>query len=242
MLHLGDRVVDIGDRDHPHADQPVGRDRAIFLAEPVVVAADHRLVDLVMRDVAPEHGARDHRREQHLGVHAVLVLLPDALLGAAGAGGVGDLEAEGLPGARGAAGAQIEEIGLQQRLALDHQRVAAIGQMHRVRRAVAVFLRDPVRSSARAAPRDARPPTSAYSWASTFRPANCLAMLAQSPAALNRHPGEGRDPLVGGMSGGTVGPGLRRGDEVIVRPRAARGRRGRGNSRGIRRTRCISPG
>ena len=81
MLHLGDRVVDIGDRDDPHADQAVGRDRAIFLAEPVVVAADDRLVDLVMRDVAPEDRPRDHRREQDLGVHAVLVLLADALLG-----------------------------------------------------------------------------------------------------------------------------------------------------------------
>ena len=140
MLHLGDRVIDIGDRDDPHADQTVGRDGAIFLAEPVVVAADHGLVDLVMRDVAPEHRPRDHRREQDLGVDAVLVLLADALLRAAGAGRVGDLEAEGLPCAGGAPGAQIEEIGLQQRLALDHQRVAAIGQFDRMRRPFAVFL------------------------------------------------------------------------------------------------------
>ena len=81
MLHLGDRVVDIGDRNDPHADETVGRHGAVFFGEPVVVAADHRLVDLVMRDVAPEDGARDHRREQDLGVHAVLVLLPDPLLG-----------------------------------------------------------------------------------------------------------------------------------------------------------------
>ena len=113
MLHLGDRVIDIGDRDDPHADQPIRRDGAVFLAEPVVVAADHGLVDLVMRDVAPEHRPRDHRREQDLGVDAVLVLLADALLGAAGAGRVGDLEAEGLPRPGGAPGAQIEEIGLQ---------------------------------------------------------------------------------------------------------------------------------
>ncbi len=144
MRHLGDRVVDIGDRDDAHADQAVGRDRAIFLGEPVVVAADHRLVDLVMADVAPEHRPRDHRREQDLGVHAVAVLLLDALLGRAGAGGVGDLEAEGLPGALGPTGAQIEKIRLEQRLALDHQGVAAIGQMDGMRRAVAIFLRHPV--------------------------------------------------------------------------------------------------
>ena len=149
MLHLGDRVVDIGDRDDPHADQTVGRDGAIFFGEPVVVAADHRLVDFVMRDVAPEDGPGDHRREQDLGVHAVLVLLLDALLGRAGAGGVGDLEAKGLPGPLGAAGAQIEKIGLQQRLPFDHQRVAAIRQMDGVRRAVAVFFRHPVHPALR---------------------------------------------------------------------------------------------
>src|SRR5438045_3853042 len=62
-----------------------------------------------------------------------------------GVGGVGDLEPEGLPGALGAAGAQIEEIGFEERLALDHLRVAAIRQVHRLRCAIAVFLRDPVR-------------------------------------------------------------------------------------------------
>ena len=113
MRHLGDRVLDIGDRHDAHADQPVGGDRAIFLGEPVVVAADHGLVDLVMADVAPEDGPRDHRREQDFGVEPVLVLFLDALLGRAGAGGVGDLEAKGLPGSLGAAGAQIEKIRLQ---------------------------------------------------------------------------------------------------------------------------------
>ncbi len=140
MLHLGDRIIDIGDRDDPHADQTIGRDGAIFLAEPVVVAADHGLIDLVMRDVAPEHRPRDHRREQHLGVEPVLVLLADALLGAAGAGRVGDLEAEGLPRPGRPAGAQVEKIGLQQRLALDHQRVTAVRQLYRMRRPLAVFL------------------------------------------------------------------------------------------------------
>src|SRR5207248_11179495 len=71
--------------------------------------------------------------------------LLDALLRRAGAGGVGDLETEGLPGALGAAGPKIEEIGFEERLALDHLRVAAIRQLDRARRAVAKFLRDPVR-------------------------------------------------------------------------------------------------
>ena len=97
-----------------------------------------------MGDIAPEDGTRHHRREQNLGVHAVLVLFFDPLLGRAGAGGVGDLEAEGLPGPFRAAGAQIEEIRLQQRLPFDHQRIAAIREMNRVRRAVAVFLRHPM--------------------------------------------------------------------------------------------------
>jgi hypothetical protein len=115
-----------------------------FLAEPVVVAADHGLIDLVMRDVAPEHRSGDHRREQDLGIHAVLVLFPDALLGAAGAGGIGDLEAEGLPCPLGASRAQIKKVGLEQRLAFDHQSIAAVRQMHRMRGAVTVFLRYPV--------------------------------------------------------------------------------------------------
>ena len=145
MLHLGDRVFGVADRHDAETDQTVGRDGAIFLGEPVVIGADDGLVGVVMRDVAPEHGARDHRRKQDLGVEPVLVLLLNALLGRAGTGGVGDLESEGLPGALGAAGAQIEEIGFEERLTLDHLRVAAIRQVHGARRAVTVLFRDPVR-------------------------------------------------------------------------------------------------
>ncbi len=144
MLHLGDRVLGVGDRHDAEADQPVGRDRAIFLGEPFVIGANHRLVGLVMADIAPEHRARDHRREQHFGVEPVLVLLADALFGRAGAGGVGDLEAEGLPGALRPAGTQIEEIGFEQGLAFDQLGVAAIRQMHRARRPLAVLLGDAV--------------------------------------------------------------------------------------------------
>ena len=144
VLHLGDGVFDVGDRHDAHADQAVGGDRAIFLGEPVVVATDDGFVDLVMGDVAPENRAGDHGGEQDLGVEPVLVLLAHALLRTAGAGGVLDLDAEGLPGARGVAGAEIEEVGFQQRLALDHQRVAAVGQVDGVRGSVAVFRRDTV--------------------------------------------------------------------------------------------------
>jgi len=149
MLHLGDGVLGVGDRHDAHADQAVGGNRTVFLGEPIVVAADHRFVDLVVGDVAPEHRAGDHRREQHLGVDTVLVLLLDPLFRATGAGGIGDLETKGLPGAFGAAGAQIEEIGFEQWLTLDHQGVPAIRQVHRVRGAVAVFFRDAMEPSLR---------------------------------------------------------------------------------------------
>src|SRR5262249_61346069 len=65
------------------------------------------------------------------------------------AGGVCDLEAERLPRALGTAGAQIEKIGFEERLALDHLRVAAIRQFERARRAVAEFLRHPMRPALR---------------------------------------------------------------------------------------------
>src|SRR6516165_5028488 len=94
-----------------------------------------------MADIAPENGARDHRREQHLGVEPVLVLLLDPLLSRAGARGVRHLEPEGLPRSLGAAGTQIEKIRLQQPLSFDHLSVAAIRQMHGARGAVAVFFR-----------------------------------------------------------------------------------------------------
>jgi hypothetical protein len=64
-----------------------------------------------MADVAPEDRVRDHRREQHLGIDAVAVLLLDPLLRRAGNGGVGNPKAEGLPGALGAAGAQVGQEG-----------------------------------------------------------------------------------------------------------------------------------
>ena len=113
MRHLGNGVVDIGNRHYPHANQTVGRDCAIFLGEPIVVAADHCPVDIVMADVAPKDRPRDHCREQDFGIEPVFILLFDALLGRARAGGIRHLETKGLPGPLGAAGAQIQEIRLQ---------------------------------------------------------------------------------------------------------------------------------
>src|SRR6202022_2480889 len=78
------------------------------------------------------------------GGHGCLTLPLDPPPGGGGAGSSGDREAERLPCPFGAAGAQIEEIGLQQRLPFDHQSIAAIREMNRVRRAVAVLLRHPV--------------------------------------------------------------------------------------------------
>jgi hypothetical protein len=121
---------------------PIRGDGTVFLGEPVVVAADHGFVDDVMGDVAPEHGPRDHGGGQDLGVEAVLVLFAYALLGAAGAGGVFDFDAEGLPGAGGVAGPEVEEVGFEEGLALDHQGVAAVGEMDGVRGSVIVLGRD----------------------------------------------------------------------------------------------------
>jgi hypothetical protein len=91
-------------------------------------------------DVAPEHWGG----EQHFGVHAILNLLSDPLFGRAGAGGVLHLDAKRLPGPCRVSGAKIEKIGFEQRLALDRQRIAAVGQVDRVRRPVAVIRRYPM--------------------------------------------------------------------------------------------------
>ena len=145
MLHLGDCVIDIGDRDDPHADQPVGCHRAIFLGEPVVVAADHRLVDLVMADVAPEDRPRDHRRKQDLAHPCRRGPAPRrAARGEPVPAASATLRPKGcqVPSARPAR--RSRKFASKQRLAFDHQRVAAIRQMHRMRSAVAMFLRHPV--------------------------------------------------------------------------------------------------
>src|SRR5262249_41120873 len=113
MRHLGDRVLDTGDGHDTHAEQPVGSDGAIFLGEPVIVAADDRLIDLVMADVPPEPRPRTYCREQDFGVEPIFVLLFDTLLGRASAGSVGDFEAEGLPRSLGTTGAQVEKIRFQ---------------------------------------------------------------------------------------------------------------------------------
>ena len=58
-----------------------------------------------------------------------LILLLHPLLGRPGAGSIFHFDAEWLPLPLRPAGTQVEEIRFQQRLALDHQGVAAIRQM-----------------------------------------------------------------------------------------------------------------
>ena len=48
VVELGDRVVDVRPRDDAEADQPIARDRAVLLAEPVVVRAHRRAIDVVV--------------------------------------------------------------------------------------------------------------------------------------------------------------------------------------------------
>ena len=76
-VQLRDRVVDARHRHERVADQPVGRHRRV-LGEPGVVGLHHRQVRVLVRDVL-EEPHREHRREQQLGVDAVLVLLTQPL-------------------------------------------------------------------------------------------------------------------------------------------------------------------
>ena len=48
VLELGDGVVDVGPRDDAEPDEAVARDRAVLLAEPVVVGANRRAVRVVV--------------------------------------------------------------------------------------------------------------------------------------------------------------------------------------------------
>ena len=136
-LHLGDRVVDVADRRDRVADEPVGRDRAVVVREPRVVGPQHRPVDLAVGDALEEAG-REHGREEHLGVDAVLVLLPEPLLGRARAvvrRAVGPVVRAGVEADRAAPGDVLAV--LEQRLALDEPALAALGQLDEAGRAVA---------------------------------------------------------------------------------------------------------
>ena len=97
VLHLGNRVIHVGPRDHPQANQAVRRHSTVFLRQPIVIGPDDRLVDLVVGDVAPQHWPGHHGGEQHLGVQPIHVLLPHALLRRTGASRLLDFDTKGLP-------------------------------------------------------------------------------------------------------------------------------------------------
>ena len=144
MLHLGDAVVHASPRQDAHGKQAVAIDRSVLLTQPVVIGPDHRLVDLVVAYAAPQAGAGDHGWVEHLGGHAVGILLPKPLVRRAGASGVFYPQARRLPLPLGASCAQIEEESLLQGPALNHLGLPAVGQLHCARCAVAVLLRHPV--------------------------------------------------------------------------------------------------
>ena len=90
-----------------------------------------------------------------------MILLFHPLLGRPRAGGIFHFDAEWLPLPRRPAGTQVEEVRFQQRLALDHQGIAAIRQMDGVWGAVAILLRVRGAPSARGELRDVHRSTSA---------------------------------------------------------------------------------
>ena len=87
--------------------------------------------------------ARHHGRKQHLGVHAVHVLLFHSLLSRARAGGVLDPQAKRLPLSGRPTGAQVKKIRFQERLAFDKQRITPV-QDAKARRPVPILLRHSV--------------------------------------------------------------------------------------------------
>ena len=82
-FQLCDRIIDARDGHGGVADQAVGCDRAVVVGQEGVVGADHRAVDLAIGDGLDEARCED-RREENLGIEAVLVLLAQALLGITG--------------------------------------------------------------------------------------------------------------------------------------------------------------
>ena len=145
VVKLRDRIVEVRPRDDAEADQPVGRDRAVLLAEPVVVRTYGCAIDVLVGERAPEPRTDLHVRKQDLRVQAVGVLLLQALLRRPHAGRVVDICAERHPGLVRAARPQVEERRGVGRLALDEQRVAAVGQLDRARRLLAQARRHPRR-------------------------------------------------------------------------------------------------
>jgi hypothetical protein len=74
ILHFRNGIVHPGVGNHPHRDQSVGSIGAVFLGEPAIIGANHRLVRLIVDDTAP--GAEiDRVGKQDLCVYTILLLL-----------------------------------------------------------------------------------------------------------------------------------------------------------------------
>ena len=140
-FQLRDGVVDARHRHHAGGDEPVRRNGAVVLGEERVVGLDHGEVDLAVLDSLEKPGGED-RREQHLAVDAVLVLLPQALSGVPGAGGTAPVVVE--------VGAASEAHRLPRRDVLpivehrhpfDDPALSAFGQLDEPRRSLLPFLR-----------------------------------------------------------------------------------------------------
>ncbi len=145
VAQLGDRVVDVGPRDHADADQALRVLGAVLLGEELVVGADEREVADVVAHVAPELrpvGAG----EQHLGVDAVDVLLGETLLRRTGASRFVVALLEGSPRVAALAGVEAEHHVLQ-RGAFDEPGIGALGGADHPRGAVAILGRGCGRSS-----------------------------------------------------------------------------------------------
>ena len=139
VLELGHGVVEVRPRDDAQPDEAVTRDRAVFLGQPVVVRADGRAVHVVVGQRAPEPRADLHVGEDHLREQTIHVLLAQALLRRADARRALHRGAEWLPRLVRPPGPEIEERRWIRRLALDENRVAAVGKLDRPRRALAIL-------------------------------------------------------------------------------------------------------
>ena len=144
VLQFFDGIVYVGPWDDAHADQAFWVCGAIFLAQPVVIGANHGFVDIVVGDVTPQGWPRHLCGEQHLAVKTVLVLLSYPLLRRTYTRCALDSQSEGLPLAGCPSGAKVQEIGLAQGLSFNQQSVPAIWECNGAGSAVPVFFRHSV--------------------------------------------------------------------------------------------------
>jgi len=139
VLELGERVGEIRPRNDAEPDETVARDDTVFVGQPVVVGPHSRAVQIVVGDPAPQPRSHLHVRKEDLGEQPVHLLLAQALLGRTDTRRALHGGAERLPRFIGAPRSQIEERRGIRRLALDQDRVAAVGQRHGARGALAIL-------------------------------------------------------------------------------------------------------